>query len=366
MKRIFLFFIFLHLQIFILCAQSIDDSTCWEYFEITQKLRNNEPLGKDVWNSFLSDPAIQVYLKDQGVDSAYIENYRQIMEIVYMPKNENVLNERLKDQNKNWWTYIVNEYRLHEEEMKSYLQNLEKEKDDYFKIAYSYSYQMLPKVYRKTAPGYKVTIIPVHNDAHIENEWMVFSLMASYFSDLNKYGILAGHEFHHVLRPRMLFETEEQDKVVVALLQRILNEGSADLIDKPYEGENATQLLEFQRGYPESFIQEGKKIIQHIDSLLSSNELDFSKLTLGMLLDTWNTSGHIPGYYMANIIDKNGFKEELIAHIEDPFEFVYLYVKAAKKDREAYRLSDKTINLIKSIDQKYRKSAQIRVYEKVS
>jgi len=74
-----------------------------------------------------------------------------------------------------------------------------------------------------------------------------------------------------------------------------------------------------------------------------------------MLLDTWNTSGHIPGYYMANIIDKNGFKEELIAHIEDPFEFVYLYVKAAKKDREAYRLSDKTINLIKSIDQKYRK-----------
>jgi len=362
MKKIFLAIAIILLNFTFLKAQTIDDSACWKYFEITKNLKKNLPLEKKAWNAFLSDRAIQVYLKDQGVDSAYIERYRQIMEIVYMPKNDRILKQQLKDQNKYWWTYIVNEYKNHEDEMKKYLIDLQKNTDSYFETAYSFAYGMLPKTYHKQAPDYKVSIIPIHNDAHIENEWMVFTLMAAYFSDLNKYGVLAGHEFHHVLRPRLVFEAEDHDKVIISLLHRILNEGTADLIDKRYEGEDASNLLEFQRGYPESFIEEGEKIIRNIDSILSIDDLDFSKLTINKLIDTWNTSGHIPGYYMASVIEKNGLKNEVINHIEDPFEFVYLYDKASKRDKEAYKLSEKTLAIIHDVDIKYRNKGQIYLY----
>lgn len=347
------------LQFSFLYAQSIDDSLCWKYFGITEKLQAGESLDKAVWNEFLDHDAIQVYLSDQGVDSAYIESYRQAMEIVYMPKNEQVLNERLKDQNKYWWTYIINEYKRHEDEMKHYLLGLQNDQESYFDTCYRYTYTMLPEAYHKKAPEYKVTIIPIHNDAHVRSGWMIFTLMAAYFSDFNKLGILGGHEFHHVLRPRLVFEVDKEDQVIVSLLQRILNEGSADLIDKRYEGEEASKLLEFQRGYPESFIAEGGEILKNIDSLLSVANVDKSKLTINRLIDTWNTSGHIPGYYVADIIEKQGYKAELIDHIEDPFYFVYLYNRAAEKDEDAYVLSAETVNLVKGLDNKYRKQASI-------
>lgn len=363
-RKIIIIFTFLITNLFSF-AQTINDDICWEYFEITRKLKNNQPLEKSTWEDFLKNEAIQVYLKDQGVDSAYIERYRQIMEIVYMPKNQTILDEQLKDQNKYWWTYIVNEYKLHEEDMKKYLKKLKKEHKKYFETGYQYTYQMLPKEYQKKVPDYKVSIIPIHNDAHIRNDWMIFTLMTAYFSDLNKYGVLAGHEFHHVLRPRLVFEVEDQDKVIISLLQRILNEGSADLIDKRHEGNDASLLLEFQRGYPESFIEEGSKIIKNIDEILSQPDLDPSKLSINKLIDSWNTSGHIPGYYMANIIEKNGLKKDLIKNIHDPFEFVYLYEKASENDPDAYRFSPATINSIKDLDSKYRPLSKIYLYEKI-
>lgn len=243
--------------------------------------------------------------------------------------------------------------------MKEYLTQLKQDPKSYFDTCYQYSYQMLPDKNHKKAPEYKITIIPVHNDAHVENGWMVFTLMAAYFSDHNKNGTLGGHEFHHVLRPRLVFDVEEEDKVIVSLLQRILNEGSADLIDKRYEGEDAVKLLEFQRGYPESFIAEGPKTLKNIDSLLSVKPLNRSELKINKLINTWNTSGHIPGYYMANIIEKGGYKKQLIEHIEDPFQFIYLYNDAAKKNKGAFILSPATMEIIKELDKKYRSKAQL-------
>lgn len=347
----------------VLYSQTIDDSSCWEYFKITESLKKDQPLDKETWNSFLQNEAIRVYLKDQGVDSIYTDNYRKIMEVVYMPKNSSVLQEKLKDQNKNWWTYIVNEYRVNEDRMKNYLIQLKKDPESYFETCYQYSYLMLPPKNHTKAPEYKITIIPVHNDAHVEKGWMVFTLMAAYFSDNNKIGTLGGHEFHHVLRPRFVFDVEDEDKVIVSLLQRILNEGSADLIDKRYEGEDAASLLEFQRGYPESFMAEGPKILKNIDSLLSVKPLDKSQLKINKLINTWNTSGHIPGYYMANIIEKNGYKKQLIEHIEDPFQFIYLYNDAAKKSKNAYILSAATMEIIRGLDKKYRPKARVVQHE---
>lgn len=356
-KIILALFIFLSSQIVL--AQTFDDSSCWEYFKLTADLKKDKPLDKKTWNQFLKNEAIQVYLKDQGVDSTYIETYRRSMEIVYMPKNSAILQEKLKTPMNNWWIYNINEYKVNEDSMKKYLTDIKKDPKRYFETCYHYTYEMLPKKNHKTAPEYKVTVIPIHNDAHIENKWMVFTLIAAYFNDYNKMGILGGHEFHHVLRPHLAFEVEDQDKVIVSVLQKILNEGSADLIDKRYTGEDAHKLLEFQREYAKEFIEEGPKVLKNIDSLLSVKPLDRSKLRINKLLNTWSTSGHIPGYYMANIIEKAGYKKELIKHVEDPFKFVYLYDKASKKNKNAYVLSSTTMDLVHELDKKYRPKATI-------
>ncbi|MFP3599114.1 DUF5700 domain-containing putative Zn-dependent protease [Chryseobacterium sp. SIMBA_029] len=358
---IFILFAFLSSQM--MYSQTFDDTSCWEYFKITADLKNNKPLDKKTWNTFLKNEAIQVYLKDQGVDSAYIENYRRSMEIVYMPKNSVALQERLKDPLKNWWIYIVNEYKVNEDQMKTYLTDIKKDPKHYFETCYQYTYQMLPKQSHKTVPEYKVTIIPIHNDAHIENGWMVFTLIAAYFQDSNKMGAMGGHEFHHVLRPQLVFEVEDQDAVIINLLQKILNEGSADLTDKRYMGKDAVKLLAFQRETAAEFITDGASVLKNIDSLLSVKPLDRSKLKMNKLINNWNTSGHVPGYYMSNIIEKGGYKKELIKHIEDPFKFIYLYDEASKKDKNAYVLSATTMELVRELDKKYRPKAKIEQYQ---
>ncbi|WP_312177159.1 DUF5700 domain-containing putative Zn-dependent protease [Chryseobacterium sp.] len=357
-KRLLLIICILQASQF-LYSQKFDDSACWEYFRITDKLKKDQPVDPLEWKHLMKNEAIQVYLKDQGVDSIYTDNYRKIMETVYMPKNEAKLQQRLKDPYNNWWTYIINEYKINEDKMKAYLKNIEQQPEKYLDLSYQYSYQMLPKKDHKKAPEYKITIIPIHNDAHVENGWMIYTLLAAYFNDYNKMGILGGHEFQHVLRPRMDFDADQNDLVIVSMLQRILNEGSADLIDKRYQGEDAKNLLEFQRGYPESFLSDGYKTLKNIDSLLSVKPLEKSQLKLNKLFKGWNTSGHIPGYYMANIIEKAGYKKQLIKHIEDPFNFVYLYNKSAKRTKDAYVISDQTITVIEDLDKKYRPKSHI-------
>ncbi|QNL50653.1 hypothetical protein H8S90_03365 [Olivibacter sp. SDN3] len=335
-------------------AQAIDDHLCWKYFKLTDGLRKGDPISKEDWNKFLDDEAIEVYMKDQGIDTAFLDTYRKTMEVVYMPQNESILKSRLKDPNKYWWTYIVNEYKIHEQDMKAYLTKIRQNPNGYLDTCYEHAYKMLPKKAHKRVDNYKLSIIPLHTDAHIESGWMVCTLMCAYFNDKNKTGILIGHELHHALRPRYHFTPDKEDEVIIEVLQRILNEGSADLVDKGYQGEDAYALLEFQRGYPENFLEEGPKVLSNIDSLLT-HERDERSLTLKELLNTWNTSGHIPGYYMMNVIERNGYKEELINHISSPFFYVYLYNKAAKLDKEsAFILSDTTIKYIKFLDDKYK------------
>ena len=76
-------------------AQSFVDSTCYQYFEITAKLKQGDSLSRSDWKSFLSNNAIKDYMADQGVNEQYFESYRKNMQIVYMPKNNSILQKRL-------------------------------------------------------------------------------------------------------------------------------------------------------------------------------------------------------------------------------------------------------------------------------
>lgn len=96
-------------------------------------------------------------------------------------------------------------------------------------------------------------------------------------------------------------------------------------------------------------------VIQQLDMALVNNSKDEQEF---VTTDEFNKilnyfSGHIPGYYMAEVIDRNGLKEELIDGCENPFNIFYLYDRAAEKDAAApVRFSDETMEYLRMLEQK--------------
>lgn len=337
-------------------AQTIEDSTCFAYFKITDRLRQGDTLDKATWHNFLQNKAIQVYMNDQGADDNYYEYYRRLMQVVYMPQKDSILRRQLKDSVKYWFTYLIYQYKINEEGMKGYLQRINANPQAYFDTCYHYCYTALAPRDRKKAPDEIFSFIPLHSDAHAEGKWVIYSLLCAYFNDKNKLGTLGGHELHHVLRPgKDIDEVPEKDKGILALLLRTLNEGSADLVDKKYMTYQATALLDFQRGTYEDFYNLGKQQMPRIDSLLQLSATSDSSYSLYQLLKgAGNTSGHIPGTYMAYTIDQAGLKPQLLEHINDPFHFFLLYNEASrKKGIDAYHFSDTTIAYLEKLKKKY-------------
>lgn len=39
-------------------SQTFEDSTCWEYFKITQDLKNDKPLDKKTWKPFICQKTV--------------------------------------------------------------------------------------------------------------------------------------------------------------------------------------------------------------------------------------------------------------------------------------------------------------------
>ncbi|RFM26902.1 DUF5700 domain-containing putative Zn-dependent protease [Deminuibacter soli] len=338
-------------------AQIIEDSTCFAYFKITDRLRRGDTLDKATWHNFVQNKAIQVYMNDQGANDNYYEYYRRLMQIVYMPQKDSILQRQLKDSINYWFTYLIYQYKVNEEGMKAYLHRINANPGAYFDSCYKYCYTGLAVKDRKKAPDEIFSFIPLHSDAHAENKWVIYSLLCAYFNDKNKLGILGGHELHHVLRPQKDIDSvADKDRGVLTLMLRTVNEGSADLVDKKYMTYQATALLDFQRGTYEDFYSLGQKQLPRIDSLLQLSATRDSSYTLYQLLKgADNSSGHVPGTYMAYTIEQAGLKQQLLAHLDDPFYFFSLYDEASrKKDSKAYRFSFTTVNYLKQLQQQYR------------
>ncbi|GAB2684802.1 hypothetical protein GCM10027037_02610 [Mucilaginibacter koreensis] len=335
-------------------AQTIDVSPCKRYFEITDRLRQGDTLSRDTWHAFLQDKAIQTYMADQGVDESYYEAYRKNMQIVYMPQKDSILQRRLKDSSAYWLTYMIYQYKKHEAGMKAYLAKIEADPAAYFNASYQYAYTALPARAHRKLPQYAFTIIPIHNDAHAQSNWIIYTLLCAYFNDANRLGALGGHELHHALRPQPSFEPEHADKSAATIMYAIMNEGSADMVDKKYMTDTAKALLPYQR-YFKDFFDEAKPVMPHLDSMLQLNaKMDTVIKFRQYLKGTEYTSGHVPGTYMAYYIEKNGLKVKLLPHIENPFYFFMIYNEAAKKDKtHPYVFSKATMAYIERLYKKY-------------
>ena len=341
-------------------AQTINTAPLDAYWKMTEPLKHGDSLSQENWKRFLSIEANDLYVKNQGFSDAYLESLRKSIEYVYMPRYDSLLTARLKkieqDPSSYWLTYKVYVYKKYEDSLKQFAQQL---KDpNYLDKVYANTWQWLPKRAQKKDTAVTISLLGIENDAIAGDGIVIATLWMLYNEEKIKEGIIIGHEMHHVLRGgNRAFNSAESEKGILYFLNVVLNEGTADMVDKTWLLAREAELpMEFQLSEFELF--QADSIIRQVDSSLL--EMIHSK---GKLFKTEkeyrnlirHTSGHCPGYYMADIIVRNGYKKKMLHHIDDPFYFFYLYNKAARHDRKNPPVFSKaSIAYVKDLEKKYR------------
>ena len=338
---------------FLLChltskAQEINFDALTTYFSITDSLRQNIPLSKNTWRTFLAHKGVQLYISNNALDEKTMEVYRKNLEYVYMPKYDSLLNARLQKREQNFILWVFNNYKNQELELKNYYKHIEANKSAYLDSIYKNCYAFLPRKMWKKANETTLYFIPLMNDAVAEEKDIVFTLYCAYHYDKLKYGALGGHEIHHVLR-KTKHTRSEKDQYLYEALTQVLNEGSADLMDKKYTA--STECPE-DLAYYEYLMESAKSSLTLLETAISEHIQNVKQIDKTDLPQIVPMSGHIPGCFMAAVIERNGFKKELMKNIDDPIAFVLLYNKSARIDAEKpFVFSDQTIEYIQKIEQ---------------
>ena len=340
-------------------AQTFHMEALDAYWKMIEPLKKGDSLSHETWNQFLNIEANQTYVQNQGFNKDYLERLRKAIEIVYMPQNAEILETRVAAIEKNpasfWLTYKVYVYKQNEKVLKDFQSKLGLQ--EYIETSYQNTFRMLPKRLQIKDKNINIYPIGIENDAIAGSGTVIVTLWTLYNADKIQEGALLGHEMHHVLRKPLHFKNiEKKDEGLMYFLNVVLNEGSADMIDKPTNlaSEN---ILPYALCYKDFLIPKADSIISVVNNniieLKNSNgkntktEKDYRNLI------QW-TSGHKPGYFMADIILRNGYKNQLLKIIQNPFQFIYLYNKAAKKDKKNPPLfAGESIKYIQMMEKKY-------------
>ncbi|MDO6391506.1 hypothetical protein Q4E40_15310 [Pontibacter sp. BT731] len=330
-------------------AQVVDVSAAERYFELVDTLKSGKRLHDATWEQFLSMEGNQQYIQNQGYGESYLKNFRKTMEVVYLPEHDSLLQVRLKDIQANYLTYSIHVYKAHEAELRQYLAQLKADKEGYVNTMYQTCYSMLPKRMQGKSPEAGVYLIALSNDAVAHKGNMVLNLWSELKFNQVKPGAVGGHELHHLLNKQKQYEVAEKDKSLLLMLQMLMNEGVPDLIDKKYavapnmpgDMQWGTYLLDLGK-------QNLPRVEAAIKEIASGEKQYTSKEIRNQVI---GMSGHVPGFYMTDVIERNGLKKKLVSNLDNPFQIIHLYNKAAKKDKsKPFVFSDEAIAYLKKVE----------------
>ncbi|MFD1257054.1 DUF5700 domain-containing putative Zn-dependent protease [Mucilaginibacter terrae] len=336
-------------------AQTINIDAALKYWELTDSLKKNKPITDDQWTAFINLEGNKTYAHSV-FDSVSLVNYRRALEMVYMPANDARLQKNLKA--KYWYAILIKRYKDQEDSLKTYLQQT-LQSPAYKAVMYKYVYEYLPKKDRHHVKNLKFYYNGLAMDAVSYPNGIFVSLMAGVNNSKIKNGILEAHELHHQLRTQMEFKNiKPEHEGLLYAIRSIQNEGIADMIDK-------VPMLA-QPGDPDEIadwlLKHAPVTIKTLDSNLVAmvkskgisfqNEKSYRKLLR-------SSAGHMPGFYMARTIVNNGYKKQMLNTADNPFQFIYLYNKAAKKDATHPPVfNNEAIEYLQSLENIYKQKHQ--------
>ena len=329
-------------------AQTINVEAVTRYWQITDALRQNQPLTDAMWQDFLEIPGNKIYVR--GIYSAAnLKAYRRAIEVVYMPRYDSLRQARL--QAKVWYYLMVNDYKEREPEYRRYVASLT-QNTVALDLMYQYAYPQLPPAARKRVANLSIYYEALGNDATSQPEGIFYSLRAVLDANEVKRGLLEGHEMYHQLQPERAFGTvAPDDEGLLEIMASMQHEGIADQIDKPL----TLALPGDPRGIRDWALTPAPTFIHRMDSALQARARGGAAASgrwYRQLSD--GSNGHLPGFFMSSVIVRNGYGRQLVAQSDNPFAFVFLYQKAAKKDKTKLpRFSDTAVRYLRELSRKY-------------
>ena len=332
-------------------SQRIDLSVTERYFQLTDSLRENIPLSDESWNSFIEMNGMRQYISNQHLELE-MDGYRQSMEYVYMPQHDSLLQQFLKQPDIYNKTYLVYQYRELETELKNYIRQIRNRPDIYLDSMYENAYSMLPYKRQLTSITTNIYFVPLFEVPAADNYDILLSLYGNYYLDHIRYGASGGHVLHHLLRRNRKLASPK-DQQLYAVLTAVLDEGMADLIDKPMpDSVDCPAHLK----YGEQMLKSPDSAIVILDSAIQMHIAGKQPFDSANGCNIVQLGGHVPGYQMALVIERNGLADEMIKYADNPLRFLLLYNRAALLDEKKPTVfSDKTVLFIKNLQKKLRR-----------
>lgn len=317
-------------------SQNFNADAVTKFWEITEVLQNDGELSDSLWNSYYNLPAVKNYMKDNRSEENTMA-HREYLELFFKP----MLSDSLAG--------IVNNKKYENDDI---FQNMRYLKENQAKLrkftetitstayitsAIELAKRYLPKNHvSKDIDDLNIYIQPITYDAAVQDKNMYFGLSIVHDFDKFQKGTVAAHELHHVLRNNKEIKNSlsAKDSASLWVVSKINNEGSADLIDKVIVIEHEKDIF-LGPLFNQILLSDIEPVIKKIDQALvknSSEQEDFTtKSDFNEIIKYF--SGHIPGFYMSNVIRRNGFETQLIEGCDNPFNIFYLYNEAAAKDK---------------------------------
>jgi hypothetical protein len=353
----FCFSLFLLLAAYPILAQTIDVEAVTAYWQLTDALRRDEPLTDQAWQAYLALPANQVYAP-QLYNQDDLNRYRQALEITYRPRYDSLRHVRLREGK--WFYRLLNDYREKEPQYRAFLTETVSNPAFLDKM-YTYAYAYLPARSHTKPAKLRLYYTALGDDATSqEGSAIVFSIWDAFNYQQIKPGILEAHELHHALMNYALTPAEKfsqapqpGDEGVLWEWRMDLIEGLADLTDKQVQLEQSADSTDIRR----RLLLPAPGVLHQVDSALRVQAGGGPAASLKFYRQlSKGSNGHLPGFYMAYLIKRNGYLPQLLAHVDDPFAFVQVYQKAARRDRDRQHpplFSATTMRYCQQLSRKY-------------
>ncbi len=170
-----------------------------------------------------------------------------------------------------------------------------------------------------------------------------------------------GHEIHHfytyAFRKKINLSKQHEAYPLLNTIFQLQLEGVADLINVDrflaYPENSNTFLYDMYSNH----YNNPSKNLEQVDILLKAitDTPSLMKRNALLIRDLMPLGAHPHGYYMAKTILQVNGKKAIINVLKNPFDFLRLYNKTAKKMKDRFYFGEKSMQLFTELEKKYTK-----------
>ncbi|MFA6712265.1 MAG: DUF5700 domain-containing putative Zn-dependent protease [Bacteroidales bacterium] len=341
-----------------LSNQSINLSSVDYFFLIKDKITSGEKINQNDWDLLFNTQGYKI-----SATSSMRKNIVKEMMVTAYDKNlkmkrDSILNISVEENLKN--TYLL----LSQMTLSNYIDYSKNEKK-LRQFRNKYDFSSISELSYKRLKSFLINpidsliIVPTINflcyepDAQSKSKGIVCDFNLFFKESQEERINFIAHETFHKYRRNFIDIKFINSNVVLQQIDKIQDEGIADLIDKK---ENLIESIG-NKGIPESFVKKyleayknTPQILNEFDSIVNSYlKKQINKEQLESKVSNFFLSGgHPNGYYMARLIEKAGLKDEMLTKMYSPVDFIKIYNKAAQEEN-GYIFSNDFITYIENL-----------------